>query len=383
MSAHAKLSPSSAHRWIQCPGSVRLSAQVEETSSVYADEGTMAHKIAEIEASIAFGLISKRQYARKKLAWAKATPDEYHEDMLEHAASYVKLLRELEAEHPHTQVMLEQRVDTGVPASWGTLDAALVSPLHLYIVDYKYGMGIPVDAWENPQLKMYGLGGYDMFNDLLTDIEYVTLVVCQPRLDSVSMHTLTTKELLGWREAVAKPAAALALSPDAYLAPSDEACRFCPVAGSCRARVEYMTRRDFGNPELLAPEEIGAILVDLPDIRNWCKAVEENALNLAYHDRVPIPGWKVVKSGGKREFVDKEKAFSIFSEAGYEETQFSRKSLETLAKLEKLVGGKAPLTELMGENLARTEGREALVPESDPRPEVSALTDAQKDFEGE
>ena len=96
--------------------------------------------------------------------------------------------------------------------------------------------------------------------ELLGDIETVTMTVHQPRLDSISHYTIKVKHLKMRREAVVRPAATLALSPDAYLSPSDTACRFCPAAGQCRARVEYMTKRDFGNPDLLSPEEIGKIL---------------------------------------------------------------------------------------------------------------------------
>ena len=46
--AHAKLSPSSAYRWIACPGSIRLSAGIPDTSSVFAEEGTAAHELCEL-----------------------------------------------------------------------------------------------------------------------------------------------------------------------------------------------------------------------------------------------------------------------------------------------------------------------------------------------
>ena len=45
--AHAKLSPSSAERWMSCPGSVALNEGKDDKGSSYAAEGTAAHELAE------------------------------------------------------------------------------------------------------------------------------------------------------------------------------------------------------------------------------------------------------------------------------------------------------------------------------------------------
>lgn len=44
--AHAKLSPSSASRWLNCPGSVALCENLPDSSSSAALEGTVAHALA-------------------------------------------------------------------------------------------------------------------------------------------------------------------------------------------------------------------------------------------------------------------------------------------------------------------------------------------------
>ena len=47
---HARCSASAAYRWINCPGSVALSDQCPDPgSSSYADEGTVAHSLAELK----------------------------------------------------------------------------------------------------------------------------------------------------------------------------------------------------------------------------------------------------------------------------------------------------------------------------------------------
>lgn len=42
---HAVLSASSAHRWLNCPGSVSLTKDMPDTKSEYAEEGRLAHAV--------------------------------------------------------------------------------------------------------------------------------------------------------------------------------------------------------------------------------------------------------------------------------------------------------------------------------------------------
>ena len=67
-SKHARCSASAAHRWINCPGSVALSDQCPDPgSSSYADEGTVAHELAELKLRHVLHEITDAQY-KKRLA---------------------------------------------------------------------------------------------------------------------------------------------------------------------------------------------------------------------------------------------------------------------------------------------------------------------------
>jgi hypothetical protein len=79
-------------------------------------------------------------------------------------------------------LLLEQRLPTGIPDCWGTSDAVIVSPDAVEVCDFKYGLGVRVDAEGNPQIRLYGVGALEAYGDLLGDVHTVRLHIFQPRL---------------------------------------------------------------------------------------------------------------------------------------------------------------------------------------------------------
>lgn len=92
MSNHALLSPSSAHRWLNCPLAPRLEAEFPDTSSDYACEGTLAHSVCELTAKKYFTTMKKAEYT-KTLKKLKADPL-WNDEMLQTAEVYVEHLKE-------------------------------------------------------------------------------------------------------------------------------------------------------------------------------------------------------------------------------------------------------------------------------------------------
>lgn len=382
--AHAVLSPSSAERWLSCPASIRMVDSLDRSDdggSEWAEEGTRAHTLAEIEASYAFGLTTKEQHDTFKASWlvtALAHGDDV-EEMERHARSYVNLLQDIASGMEGTvTVRLELRVKTGVPGCWGTADAVLVSATRIAIVDYKYGQGIVVRAEENPQLMLYSVGALELM-DLLGSIETVDMWICQPRAGGQSHYSMSAEDLRAWRDFDVLPVAQESKSPEAHFGPSEDACRWCPAAGICKARATWVAQRDFGNPDLMEEEDLAIAFRSLPEIRDWCNAVEAEALHQAFSEGKTLPGLKVVLSGGKRSIPDPVAAIEVLTAAGYKVEQVARMGIETLSSLERLVG-RRELPELLGDLLVKSTGRPSLVAESDARPAISPTTEAAKDF---
>jgi hypothetical protein len=354
------------------------------SESIYAREGTLAHELGEIRACERFGLCSP-SYTQKRVAeWTEVTASsgfgtEVQEDMERYMVEYGDLIEECMNRHENTSLFLEQRYETGVPEVWGTADAVVASAHHVEVIDLKYGMGIRVSAEDNPQLMFYGLGALEFF-DVVGSIETVGMTIFQPRLGHISRFEMTADDLREWRDTVATPAAHQALSDDAPFHPSEGACRFCPAAGTCRARVELVLT-DFREPDLLSPVEVSEQLHRVKDIRAWCDAIEASALDLAYTQKIEIPGWKVVRSNGRRSIPDQEQAIKKLVEAGYEEDEVADSKLKTLGALEKLIErDKRTLNEVLGDLVVKSEGKPCLAPESDKRPEIDAVADAVLDF---
>lgn len=386
---HARLGPSAAERWLACPASVRMSAEVPDNGSSYAREGTLAHTRAEIEAAVTLGHITPKEARSRVLAWRKEAEKELTEEqiaeIIPHAEAWAELLvQRRDAMGPGTVVFLEVRLFPDVPESWGTGDAVLVSPSEVEVIDFKYGSGKRVYVNDNPQLMEYGLGALEGFGDTVDTTEVVRITVYQPRMDEEPFsQEWDPDDLRTWRRDVLLPGAELALTDDAPFNPGEVQCRWCPAAGICRPRMEAATAEDFSqDPDILTDDELAEIMERIPAIREWANAVEKLVFKKVHDDGHDVGGWKIVKTEGKRSIVDHPQAISRLIDAGYDSEAVSRRTAKTLGDLEKLVG-KTKLPEILGETLKKGEGSKALAPADDPRPAWDPTVSARADFSEE
>lgn len=235
--AHSKLSASSASRWLACPKSVALEEQIEDEDSVFAQEGTTAHEVAEIRLREALGITSKLEADE---ALSKIAPQQ---DMLDYTGFYIEecinSYEELKLKDPSTIAFVELRVEftEWVPEGFGTCDFIAIGGKRLIIRDLKYGKGVPVSAVDNPQIRLYALGVYQELG-YIYDIEEVEMHIDQPRLNSHTTEIMSIKDLLAWGESI-KGKALDAFTDKGEFNPGDH-CRFCKVRATCRARANHM-----------------------------------------------------------------------------------------------------------------------------------------------
>lgn len=377
--AHALLSASSSAQWIACPPSARLTEDIPDKRNKYADEGTVAHELAELKLrrKITVCNAKQRREIDQKMEEIKAK-EYYCAEMENYISEYVDRVGGIFLEHKARSneviVSLEESIDYSkwVPEGFGTGDVVLISDGVVEVIDLKYGK-VPVSAIGNPQIRLYALGAWEAYN-WLYEIDKVRMTIVQPRLDSITTEELTVKELLAWAEDMIKPAAKLAYAGEGEFKPGDH-CRWCKVKGNCRARAEEnmkAVQQEFQDPALLSDEEIGSTLFVAQQLKAWAKDVEDYAKEKALSGE-NIPQWKLVEGKSNRFITDKGKAISKLEAAKIDPDKYLKpRELLGIGALEKQLD-KKQLNNLIGDLIVKPQGKPTLVPETDPRPEFNSL----------
>lgn len=387
---HSVIGPSSADRWLHCPGSVRLGEKFRERfgdrSSPFAEEGTAAHELAELKLRRESGEIndfvfketskalmdSKPNLDWKKLDWATNV---YVDTVM--AAYY-----EAKQTCPDAILVIEKRYDMSrwAKGCFGTGDATIVSDVVLHVFDYKNGAGVPVNAENNPQARLYGLGAVNEYGDLYA-FPTVRNTIVQPNLDSITTEELTREELLAWGETVRDPAQKAWEGVQEYAA--GDWCRFCAARALCYHRAtQAMTvfKSGLDNPGAIPDSEIPKILeyadiaeAWIADIRAYAKAQALKGQQWA--------GFKLVAGRRPpRKWTDAEAVIDQLSRAGYTDEQiYKPRELITVGEAEKLLG-KPAFRAILGQFSVQGDGAPTLVPESDKRLSINSSEAAFADL---
>lgn len=361
---HAFLSASGAHRWLNCTPSAELEKQFHDTVGSYAAEGTLAHSLAELKLRNQFEIMKSSEYKQRL---AEIQSDElYQREMDGYTDTYVDYIRSLCMAFAGTPyVVIEKRLDFShiVPSGFGTGDCVILYGDTLHIVDLKYGKGVTVSAENNPQLRLYALGAIREYS-LLYTIRQVQMHIVQPRLDNISIDSLTADELRRWGEWV-KPLAEQA-SKGAGEFHAGDWCRFCRAKAQCRARAVQML--EIGKRQtdtLLSDAEIGSILTAAQSLQSWVKSLEDYVEKQLIAGK-DIPGWKLVEGRSNRTLTNTDVAFQVLEQSGYDAALLYERKPLNLTALEKLCG-KKHLTELIGGYIVKPPGKPTVVPVSDKR----------------
>ena len=360
-SRHALLSASGSAKWLNCTPSARLEETIPEKASAYAAEGTLAHSRAEEKLTNYL-----EGHPRKKVQ----CPDKEMDEATTNYRNYViEVLNAEKKKDPCAQLFVEVEVDLSkwIPEGFGTSDAVVVSTDTLHIIDFKYGEGVPVNAYHNSQLLLYAAGTMNIYEPLY-GFSNITVHIYQPRIDHFDSYTTTVEKLEKWLNGTVLPMAKMAYAGEGTKVSGDW-CKFCRAKATCKQRAHEM----YGLAEekmdhLLSTEEIAELLPKLGPIAKWAKDLQEYALETALSG-TKYKGYKVVEGASRRKITDDVEAMNRLQTAGYQYTDITETKLKTITELQKLVG-KNELPKVLGDTLVKPPGAPTLVPKSDKRPDI-------------
>ena len=412
--AHSLWSASKFESIMLCPGKIVLEEGKPNSTSKYAAEGTAAHQV------LTWALQEERPahaYIGRVIE-ADGFIFEVDQDMANHVQVCVDYANDLKGDDgtifADIRVNYSSYLNTPENEAWGTADVIVARGTELIVVDFKYGMGVEVDAERNPQMSLYGLGALQAYHGLVADFETVRMAISQPRIKSApSEWDCSVEELETWGRSTARSAVVSCKNATlhvggipgewekVYLRPSEKACKFCRAKATCpklRDEVTFNVASITGAtvdefPDVIEQQVerptaesdaawLAACLSQVDLIEDWCKAIRaETERRLLAGDGVP--GYKLVQGKrGARQWTDAKvaeetlKTMRVKLEDMYDFKLISPTTADKLAKAGTI--GPRQWPKLQG-LITQSEGKPHVAPVSDSRPAL-VVTPVVDDF---
>jgi hypothetical protein len=384
-SLHSSLGPSSASRWINCPASVKATADIPNESSVYAMEGTAAHGVAEecerlgVRADHFLGWTIRVDRSDGKQDFV------CDQEMVDGVNAFLDYCDDLPGiSLNEMMVKYTDWVDDG----FGTLDRAKIDGTTVHIVDFKYGKGVEVAAHDNSQLKIYAAGFFQEWAWAFPDIENVVLHIVQPRIHHFDSYATTYAKILAW---MASDVASAAKRTKASRPPfkAGEWCRFCKIRATCMVKASYVMEAVTGEFDeledldaaidkepltvaMLSNEQIARILPKLGSVESWCKAIKAHAAAEVAAAR-PVGNYKLVEGRSNRVWgATPEEVNLAVGAAAIPDFDpaalWEEPELVSPAKAEKILGKNKSILKPL---IVKPPGKPTLVPGDDARPAMT------------
>ena len=351
---------STAKRVIGCPGSVALCAKMPpKPSSKYADEGTLLHNVMDLILTTGQ---TPESFVGMEYEGIKLTEELINEKVYPALAA-------LDAVDPNKEMeyATETRVGFGdlLPGVFGSTDLLGRIGRRAFILDWKFGSGVPVDAEDNPQLMFYAAAAMRTpeVQWVFDDCDEIECIIVQP--PSVKRWTTDKKRIKAFEQELLM-AVKIAQLPDAPINTGDH-CRWCAAKPTCPKMTGAVDRAVHAQLDILNVAQISSYLKQADMLEQWITDLRALAHQVLEAGK-PVPGYKLVAKRAIRQWGDDDQALVAMLNEGIPEEELTTVKVISPAQAEKVLkkhGKQLPANQVVAVSSGST-----LAEESDPRPAV-------------
>lgn len=380
MTRHSVLSPSGATKWMNCPASLWLEKGIPQHKSYAAEEGTVAHALAE------WCLLTGNSPESKEGEILIADSPPVDEEMIEHVKGYVTDIKDIKDNCLNSTIYVEEKLefthllhDKSLPA-YGTSDVIIIGNKDMHVCDFKYGRGVKVLIHNNMQLRIYALAAYEMFK-LAHDIENIFIHIFQPRIgnyhgiEKISLTELKQfSRLLKDRSKQALKTYIKGAKEDDYN-PGETQCRWCRAKPRCPALANYafkttgLTPLDTSNDKMMTNNHLAECYKSVNLIESWLKSIKDEVYSVLI-DGGKIPGYKLVEGKqGIRKWNNEEDAASFIKSLGKSKDEVYNIKVISPTQAKKLCG-----------KLLSNNDIEAMTIRSESNPVIAEVSDKREEW---
>ncbi len=393
---HSVYGPSGSKRWMSCPASIQMEAQMPRQPEVYnfpAEEGTAAHELGEY---------ALREELRAESCIGKTFNEfEVDQEMANQVQKYVSYV-EGECTWDST-LIIEARVkmDHIEKDMFGTADAVIFSKDTIEVIDLKYGRGIVVEPEHNSQLMLYACGTLRYLateRDIrFTDDQTIKLTIFQPRAPHkdgpVRSWFCTVAQLKDFQRLVIR-AVIQSKEERPPFGPTEDGCRWCRAAPICTAFAKHNLEQlqldfaEFATPSrefkqnLLSlnsmdDTQVANILKHSKAITQWLKTLADHAVSELSQGKI-VPGFKLVYGRSIRKWENSDMARDRLLEYGVDNNRMHVSKFLTAPQMEKEL--RPEEWDIIKDLVVKPQGKITLAPESDGRAAVDPNIEAKEEW---
>jgi len=357
MSNHSTIvGGSTAGRVLACPGSWQATMALPPSADVasqYAEEGSFAHEVmaymmggaAGPSVALAQALVGMHFYDRV------LTQAHLDEMILPALHAFWALLAEYDItldsdKWPYQTIEIEKGVTfPDIPGAFGTCDVLLRVADHVFLVDWKFGAGVPVKAvyrdpegdLVNPQLLFYATAAMNSAKPLFKGAKVLVAAIIQPRAEDPISHTTVTRRDIKWFREDLQQAVVTAVGRNPPRA-KGEHCRWAPCKVNCplwtgpilelvAMSSESLDRTEPVSRETTPYANYLAKAKALVDIAAMYKKEVDEQLHAYLEDGGSVPGWRLKAKTKQRQWVDEDIVQSELTDLGFTLLEIYQKKL--------------------------------------------------------